>query len=90
VHVTPARATECARRATVPRDSRLPAARVTGFMALSSLSRSCFSHRRYRANRVLPCPESLADLRPRVLQELIGPTQGIAAAVEHLHRVVVT
>jgi hypothetical protein len=34
-----------------------------------------------RANRFLPCPESLADMLLRVLQEFVGPTQGIPAAV---------
>jgi hypothetical protein len=37
-----------------------------------------------RANRVLSCPESIADVLLGVLQEVVNSMQGISAAVQHL------
>src|SRR3990172_728948 len=68
----------------MPRMIRTTPTSVTGFTAFSSLSWSCFPDCWCRANRVLPCPESLADLLLRVLQEFISPVQDILAAIEHL------
>jgi hypothetical protein len=42
---------------------------------------SCSSRCWCRANRVLPCPESPADVFLRVLHECLGATQGIPAVV---------
>src|SRR5512144_998585 len=56
---------------------------VTGFTVFSSLA---WSGALYgcRTNRVLPGPKSLADMLLRVLQELVGPAQGIPAAIQYL------
>src|SRR3990172_7429529 len=68
----------------MPRMIRTTPTSVTGFTAFSSLSWLYFPDCWCRANRVLPCPESLADLLLRVLQEFVGPVQDIPAAVQHL------
>jgi hypothetical protein len=54
--------------------------RLPGQDAEGSAARECSC----RANRVLPRPESLADVLLRVLQEVVSPMQGIAAAVQDL------
>src|SRR4030095_14431270 len=71
---------------TVEVTSRLftqPATIESSRTRASSSWRSCFSICWCRTNRFLPCPESLADLPLRVLQEFVGPTQGFSAAVQH-------
>src|SRR5512132_3905370 len=58
--------------------------RVMGFTALSSVVEPESSGCRCGANRFLPCPESSADLLLGVVEELVGPTQGVSAAVQDL------